>query len=349
MNCLTCQNDAPPPSGGKKKSTKFDRVINDFVGKRYGAGNFFYGARESELTEEEYQERLLKSNPTRDVDYETMDLKENAILIYGGDSEIGQWMVYELVEKGFNVRIATEKRDDAVKLFGKPGFNVDIVQVPEDIQDREIIRAIQGCQAIIFCNAFNPVSSSRLQVESKKMAVASKMIALAIAAQKAKVGTLKKLVALSRAVPNDIVSSSQSPKLPIFGGENVCASKYDEFRALHERFDDRVRSAGSFFDYVIVRAPTKIESAREGALYELSLVQDADLSSYSPSARIGALDLAEGVVQSLVQDVSTTTFTLTESSTNAVDSTDKAFTRSAAMEDEVISPLPVSSALAHSS
>jgi hypothetical protein len=36
------------------KSTKFDRVVNDFVGKRYGAGAAFYGKRESDLSEEVY-------------------------------------------------------------------------------------------------------------------------------------------------------------------------------------------------------------------------------------------------------------------------------------------------------
>ena len=39
----------------KKKSTKFDRVIDDFIGKRYGAGEAFYGKRMSDLDEDTYE------------------------------------------------------------------------------------------------------------------------------------------------------------------------------------------------------------------------------------------------------------------------------------------------------
>ena len=41
----------------KVKSTKFDRVIDDFIGKKYGSGQYFYGPRTSGLSEEEIQKR----------------------------------------------------------------------------------------------------------------------------------------------------------------------------------------------------------------------------------------------------------------------------------------------------
>jgi hypothetical protein len=40
----------------KIKSTKFDRVIDDFMSKKYGSGQYFYGPRTSGLSEEEYAE-----------------------------------------------------------------------------------------------------------------------------------------------------------------------------------------------------------------------------------------------------------------------------------------------------
>lgn len=51
LNQLKGNQDEPE----KKKSTKFDRVIDDFIGKRYGAGEAFYGKRMSDLDEETYE------------------------------------------------------------------------------------------------------------------------------------------------------------------------------------------------------------------------------------------------------------------------------------------------------
>jgi len=93
----------------KIKSTKFDRVIDDFMSKKYGSGQYFYGPRTSGLSEEEYAElrgvdvNVPKNNGENEND-ENYEFKPNSILIYGdidsaSDYAIGQWIAFELLER----------------------------------------------------------------------------------------------------------------------------------------------------------------------------------------------------------------------------------------------------------
>ena len=60
----------------KKKSTKFDRVIEDFIGKRYGAGEAFYGKRLSDLDDDTYQEMQDLKKPKS---YDEKPPRDNAV------------------------------------------------------------------------------------------------------------------------------------------------------------------------------------------------------------------------------------------------------------------------------
>ena len=53
--CILHEQKGNEDEPEKKKSTKFDRAIDDFIGKRYGAGEAFYGKRMSDLDEETYE------------------------------------------------------------------------------------------------------------------------------------------------------------------------------------------------------------------------------------------------------------------------------------------------------
>jgi hypothetical protein len=74
----------------KKASTFFSRVIDDFVGKRYGAGEAFYGKRTSVMSEEGYaefkQSGQKESQQSLDVAMNELlarPLQPNAVLLSG--------------------------------------------------------------------------------------------------------------------------------------------------------------------------------------------------------------------------------------------------------------------------
>jgi hypothetical protein len=75
------------------KKSKFDRVVDDFIGKRYGAGETFYGQRTSEMSDEEY---INKYEAVDEEDNVERPLRENAILLLGSLEAMGQWIAFEL-------------------------------------------------------------------------------------------------------------------------------------------------------------------------------------------------------------------------------------------------------------
>jgi hypothetical protein len=72
FNTETDDEDSKQP----KKSTKLDRVISDFIGKRYGAGEAFYGKRVSDLDEDTY---LELRGVDKKKEFAAKPLKDNAV------------------------------------------------------------------------------------------------------------------------------------------------------------------------------------------------------------------------------------------------------------------------------
>jgi hypothetical protein len=57
-------------------------VIDDFIGKKYGAGEKFYGKRTSGLTEDEYNDLIYQGRPSQDdkmIEYDREPMKPNAM------------------------------------------------------------------------------------------------------------------------------------------------------------------------------------------------------------------------------------------------------------------------------
>ena len=85
------------PKDDKKQNTRFARGLDDFVGKRYGAGEAFYGKRKSEMSEEDFQAmRLLRAPKQEEI---VQDLRNNAILVVGGIEDVNQWAVFDLLQR----------------------------------------------------------------------------------------------------------------------------------------------------------------------------------------------------------------------------------------------------------
>ena len=230
--------------------------MNDFVGKRYGAGSAFYGARSSDLSEEEYAE-LTGVNKADEIPAEQKILKENAILIFGSLNEIGQWVAFELNEKGFQIRVACSDRQNAVKIFGLD--NVDIVELKKDATEEQYARAVEGVQAVVFCQNFQPKIDFFNSVGKAETNTALSLLDIAVRARDAGVGSVKKIVAVSRNIIDN-------PKIPKGDGDNILNAIiigqtdnkiYSSFRSMHSSFEDLIRQSG--FEYTVVRAPSVVE------------------------------------------------------------------------------------------
>lgn len=254
-------DEAPRP----KKNTAFERSLNDFIGKRYGAGEAFYGRRLSDLSEAEYQEaRAEKDKPLWDDDAE---LKGNGILVVGGATGVGQWVVYDLVEKGFAVRVANVDRKEAIEVFGLPGLNIDVLPALQD--DAQLLKALKGAQAVVLTAAFGDDGDGwgrrgRAQEEAQ---LAKRVLEVIEDLRSAGRGDLdvRKIVLLSRVVPAEwgAAADGEGGRGPLAGiFKALSGSNTQQVQAMHADIEDRVRRSG--LDYAVVRAPPTCDVSREG-------------------------------------------------------------------------------------
>lgn len=294
----SAENDKRP-----NKSTKFDRTIDDFIGKRYGAGEAFYGRRVSDLDEAAYAQMREVSKPKR---FDDKPPRDNAVLIYGDLEAAGQFVAYELAEKGFNIRILTDNVKSAVQMFGLAGNNVDMFELKADSSLEFLSQAMDGVQAVILCGNFNPVISLGLMLDGRYrryLEVAGGLIDAAEASKRvSKKSALQKVVLVSRYAPSG-GGLSRGP-LALLNPSSL----YAGFMAMAEELEERVRS--SSFEYAVVRAPPQVQRAREGARYDLCVSQSYD--EESEGGTVGVLDLAECASQALLLDVSGVTFSVRE-------------------------------------
>lgn len=340
----TDKNKGNEKSDGKKrKDTTFERNLEDFIGKKFGAGEAFYGKRATRLTEEEYAQLRGLRQPFEEE--EDLPLKENAILVIGdflGDCTPAQWIVFELLEKGFAVRIVVKDRKEGIQAFGSPGKNCDMVYLDANSDEKQYSRAIQGVQGIVLCGSFEPAAdlgllnilpipgAGGLPKCREEAIVMQKIISITKRAKEAKVGQVSKIVAVSRKLPEldvpfqDVLKSTTFDELEGLWIPKIESSRFDEFRSLHDELERAVIKSG--IEYIIVRAPPRVDLSRDGATFDLLCLAANDLkatkkalsvatSTIRKSLGIGVLDLAEASVQALLNDVEGRTFTVCEDPT----------------------------------
>lgn len=308
----------------KPKSSKFDRAIDDFVGKRYGAGEKWYGKMTSQLSDQEVIDMENKRLPKLDVKDE--DIKTNAILIVGDTDSldaIGDWVAFDLSAKGFNIRVSSSDLTKTIELFGLPGNNVDILPLsPSDIDD-SFLKALSDVQALILVGNFNPKLFGSSNYD-EYFQIANKLIDLAKKHKGKSVSDrnidLKKITMVSRYLFSDEENNQPPPQLlssliETFTDDQPLPSSlglFDAFRKQHRDIENCVRSSG--IEYSIIRAPERVLESRRGAIFPIKCsqsVQDKGLGY------ISSLDLAEAVVQSLLIDVDGITFTAEEVDSNS--------------------------------
>ena len=314
-----------------KKNTKFDRVVDDFLGKRYGAGEAFYGKRTSSLSEDEYQAMRGDVPVNKEKELLNREFKDNAVLIVHGitgSSAPGQWIAFELAEKGFNVRVVCDNLKKAVEVFGYD--NVDLIQLGADSTERDYAKAIQGTQAMIICSNFEPAADlgpfnllplpggGGLKKCEEETIVAQKLLDVSSRARKGGIGQVKKVVYLSRVISTD--KKKAGSVLQGLWDSSAENQIFNDFRSLHVELESSVRKAG--IEYVIVRAPSRVLQIREGAVYDLVIFGASPKDKQSSKSvlesfgdkelQIGVLDLAESCTQALLQDFDGITFTVCE-------------------------------------
>jgi len=304
----------------KKTRSKFDRVIDDFVGKRFGAGEAFYGKRTSDMSDEQFS-AIYELKDEVSSKWGTMDMRDNAILILGGTTDIAQWIAFELAEKGFDIRIAAPNIKDAVKIYGIPGTNCDIVELNKSTTRLKYERAINGVQAVVICSGFDFDSSKGgflsdilSQSHSDDLLITNRVLEYISTLYINK--NIKKVVTLSRYLPPAVFNDRLQSSKKLFGFIDIPTDidvnllSKDKFRVLHKDMEDRVRNLRKKgIIYNIIRAPPVVEAIAGGSIRPLLLLQDDNVNQ---GRSIGLLDMAEATVQTLIQDCSFVTYTLTE-------------------------------------
>lgn len=328
---LDADKDDGAGKDGKKPNTKFDRVLDDFVGKRYGAGEAFYGKRKSALSEDDFQALRQERAPKQEEIVQ--NLKNNALLVIGGLDDISQWVAFDLLEKGFNIRVASTDKKASVECIGLDGNNADIVEMDTLAPtEDEFEYLLGGVQAILISDRF---MNGKNRDED---CILSQRVVKFLKAEQKRSGkdTLKKIVLVSHAggykggknVGEKILDAILNPFSNVEGGPQETIGKR------HASLETEIRSSG--YDYVIVRAPPIVQTIRDCAEVDLELVQDESFSSPATgvTGTVGLIDLAEVAVQAMIQDFSGITFAVREIQPSGGFDNDQPLVKSAAMEAE---------------
>lgn len=316
----------------KKPNTKFDRVLDDFVGKRYGAGEAFYGKRKSGLSEDDFQALRLERQPKQEEIQQV--LKNNAVLVIGGLNDMTQWAAFDLLEKGFNLRIGATDKAATVEALGLDGNNVDIVEMNTFAPaEDEFEYLLGGVQAML-------ISDSFMGKGGEDDCILAQRVMKFIEAEKRRSGkdTMKKIVLVSHAggykggknFAAKLLETILNPFSNVEGGPK------EQIGLRHASLESAIRNSG--YDYVIVRAPPIVQTLRDCAEVDLELTQEESFASPATgvTGAVGLIDLAEAAVQSLIQDFSGITFAVREvqSGDGKSFNADQPLVKSAAMEAE---------------
>jgi hypothetical protein len=169
----------------QRKARKFDKILDDFMGKKFGAGEFFYGERSS----------ALGKNASQTADRNAV-LTPNAVLVVGSpDCAWIQWTIIELIEKGFTVRLLCASAFAAYQATSLPGISFDVVEARTEGSDGEIALAVQNVQAIIF-GSMNKDIMLRIPF-FKGPPIRERVLEIVMQAVSAKVLDVKKIVLLT--------------------------------------------------------------------------------------------------------------------------------------------------------
>lgn len=175
-----------------------------------------------------------------------------------------------VLEKGFNVRVGCADRTEAIRTFGVPGNNVDIIQLfggsaGMDFESERVKKryadALEEVQAIVLCPAISPVADllfSESSKVAKNFAIVKRLLGVAALAKQAKVTKVQKIALVSRnCLPDNVPQSQYSqPNRNLVSAllEGVADSAlFSKFQQAHRSVEAELMRSG--YDYVIIRCP----------------------------------------------------------------------------------------------
>jgi len=272
-----------------RKLSKNARLMDDFFGKRLGQGSVFYGERLSDLDDEEYARKVEASNDN-DERLEVRALRDNPVLVVGATGKTGQWVVTDLLSKGFSVRAFVRNLDKAEDLFGWDGSNLDVFE--GNVKDlASLTEATRGALAVIYCAGSREIIGPNAfqQVDGLGVENAVKAAQLSGGEEPGSEPSVRKFILLSS------IGVSRPEEYGFLG-----KLLGDPLRA-KARGEAAVRRSG-LESYCIVRGGGLRDG--DGTKRAIEIAQ----GDVFGKCGVSRLDLAQVLVQVLVQDVNNVTF-----------------------------------------
>lgn len=269
-----------------RKLSKNARLMDDFFGKRMGAGTVFYGESLSDLDDEAYAKKVEASNDN-DARLEVKALRENPVVVVGATGKTGQWVVTDLLSKGFSVRAFVRNLDKAEDLFGWDGSNLDVFE--GNVKDLSALtEAMKGALAVIYCAGSREVIGPNAFSQVDGLGVENAVKAAQLSGE-GSVPSVRKFI---------LLSSIGVSKPDTYGFVGKLLG--DPLKA-KARGEDAVRK-GNLESYCIVRAG----GLRDGDGTKRAIeIGQGDIFG---KCGVSRLDVAQMLVQALVQDVNNVTF-----------------------------------------
>jgi len=269
-----------------RKLSKNARLMDDFFGKRMGAGTVFYGESLSDMDDETYAKKVEGGNDN-DARLEIKALRENPVLVVGATGKTGQWVVTDLLSKGFSVRAFVRNLNKAEDLFGWDGSNLDVFE--GNVKDlTALTEAMKGALAVIYCAGSREVIGPNAFAQVDGLGVENAVKAAQLSGAGG-VPSVRKFI---------LLSSIGVTKPDGYGFVGKLLG--DPLKA-KARGEDAVRR-GNLESYCIVRAGGLMDGDGTKRVIEIG---QGDVFG---KCGVSRLDVAQMLVQALVQDVNNVTF-----------------------------------------
>ena len=142
-----------------------DDLIDDVLNKRFGAGEAFYGVRQS-AQQKDYDAIAEEAKQIMAM----RDVREDATLVIGACRTLGsvaQWTTIKAMQRDIPIRILASDFDAAEKTFGTDGANLDIYFGDASDMD-QLDNACDGARAVVYADEGSlPFGANSFEARSK--------------------------------------------------------------------------------------------------------------------------------------------------------------------------------------
>ncbi|CEM07838.1 unnamed protein product [Vitrella brassicaformis CCMP3155] len=291
-------------SNKRAASTYASRLWDDFLNKRLGQGEQYYGKRTSDMSQEEFLSTQWTKSQTELALEEEKPLLPDAVLLVASepDGELCTATVSLLRNRGFNVRllVPTSDMQRIEKRYGGDGDYIDVME-GDAVDVEDAIEAAMGSQALVYLSENQPGQANR-----EYAAVAALRQAAEASGGPSGPATVKKFVLISSA---SVASGNQG----VGAAFNALLGNPTGWKL---KAENELRGSGSALPYVILR-PTSFQDEQTNAYARANmawLTRDILVAQEGPLGGlpgVSRIDVAEAVVQTLMRPLAGVTFSFT--------------------------------------